>query len=355
MVMKLYEERLRAAARDAERLFPSNAEMPPLHLPADSREHRRAGLRAYRTASSGPGRVLVPLAAAAALALVLGGIIALRYSSHHPSGASGGRPVSAAHVRHGQAKQRQAIDRLVVEAFAPATGPQYDHGSKLMWTVRGLEIPVVSRCMAARGYHFPSSQGPFDLAEFADNTQWPDLPRIAKYHEFVPTGGVSGSSARYSKAEQAAANACWKKADQPYNALMTDGQALSDAWLAQVTRIQASAPVMAGLPGLTACAARYGFPANPYGPAAGPIRSFTDFADWVFGHMDGAGSREASQARMSALSQHWTKVFVTCATPIVHATQRIQLRAQARFLISHAAQVRRLDRLAWRILGPHHR
>ena len=64
----------------------------------------------------------------------------------------------------------------------------------------------MSRCMAARGYHFPGSQGAFDLAEFADNTQWPDLPRIAKYHEFVPTGGVSGRSIRYSRAEQAAAN-----------------------------------------------------------------------------------------------------------------------------------------------------
>jgi hypothetical protein len=356
MVMNLSEERLRAAARDAERIFPSDAQLPPLRLPGPSREHRR-GPRFSGAATAAPSRVrlvLIPLAAAAALALVLVGINALRPAAHHhDSGVGGTGPASGSHVVSGERKARMAIDRLVVEAFAPATGPQYDHGSKLTWEVQGLEVPVESRCMAALGYHVPDSPGPFHLAGFADNTQWPDLPRIAKDHEFVSVGGLLGG--RYSRAEQAAAKTCWARADQPYHALMVRGQAMSTAWLRVVTRIQLSAAVRARVPGLTACATRYGYPANPYGPPAAPIKSFTDFADWVFGHIDGAGSRGASRARMSALNKHWTSVFVTCATPIVSETQRIQLAAQARFLTARAEQVRRLDHLAWQALGPHRR
>ena len=67
----------------------------------------------------------------------------------------------------------------------PATGPQYDLGSKLTWMVQAQELVATARCMAASGYHISDRPAPFDLAMFADNTQMPDLPSIARTHEFV--------------------------------------------------------------------------------------------------------------------------------------------------------------------------
>jgi hypothetical protein len=90
---------------------------------------------------------------------------------------------------------------------------------------------------------------------------------------------------------------------------------------------------------------------SPYGAASGPIKSFADFMDWVAGFPDGAGSRGASASTMQALARHWSGVFVTCARPIVGVWQQMQLAAQPGFLGRHASQVRRLDRLAWQLLG----
>ena len=73
--------------------------------------------------------------------------------------------------------------------------------------------------------------------------------------------------------------------------------------------------------------------------------------DWVAGFLDGAGSRGASTSALQALARHWSGVFVTCARPIVGVWQRLQLAAQPGFLDQHASDVRRLDQLAWQLLG----
>jgi len=89
---------------------------------------------------------------------------------------------------------------------------------------------------------------------------------------------------------------------------------------------------------LRACAARYGWPSQPYGAPDSTINSFSDFADWVAGHLDGAGSRGASTAQMDALDRHWGTVFVQCARPTVAVMERLQLAAQAKFLREHQRQ-----------------
>ena len=347
--MNTTDERLRAAARDAMGIFPPDGDLPPLCLPDLASGYRRAGARATMSRIGRARAWLAPIAAAAAVALVIAGAVVLHQSTSRAAGANLTKQRVTARSMKAQQQQRQALDALVVEAFLPATGPQYDAGSKLDWMVQTQELHATARCMAASGYHISDQPAPFNLATNADNTQMPDLPRIARTHEFVPSAGVSGFS--YPKAEQKVFNTCQAEAAVPYQRLMTAGGTLDNSWWAIISRIQASAQVQAAIPALTTCAARYGFPDNPYGTPAGPIRSFADFMDWVAGFLDGAGSRGASTSTLQALARHWSAVFVTCARPMVGVWQRMQLAAQPGFLGQHAAQVRQLDQLAWQLVG----
>jgi hypothetical protein len=351
--MKTAEERLSAAARDAGHIFPADGDLPPLRLPDHAGGRRHTGARVARRvlmSSAGRTRVwLAPLAAAAAVALVSAGVVVLHQSAGRPlrgHTTSGQASERAIQLRH---RQQLALAILVIDAYAPATGPQYDRGTKLIWMIQAAELPVVARCMAQSGYHVSARPAPFDPTAYADNTQMPDLPRIARTHEFVPIGGVEGAS--YTRAEQHAYTICWGQAEVPFRPLRAASAPLQNAWWKVIFRIQAAAQVRAALPALSACASRYGFPNDPYGNTSGPIRSFADFMDWIAGFMDGAGSRGASVSTMRALARHWTAVFVTCAGPIVSVWERMQLAAQPGFLARHDAQLRELYQLAWKLLG----
>jgi hypothetical protein len=343
------DERLHAAARDAMGIFPPDGDLPPLRLPDLTSGYRRTGIRAAMT-RAGRARIwLAPIAAAAAVALVIAGAAVL----HQPTSTAAGANLTRQRANEAGVKslqrQRQALDALIVAAFVPATGPQNDLGSKLVWMVQAQELHATAKCMAASGYHISDRPAPFNLAMFADNTQMPDLPRIARTHEFV--GPADVTSASYPKAEQNAYNTCHATAAMPYQQLLAGGQTLNASWWKVIFRIQASSKVRAAIPALAACAAGYGFPNDPYGSASGPIKSFADFMDWVAGFLDGAGSRGASASTLKALARHWSGVFVTCARPIVGVWQRLQLAAQPGFLDQHASEVRRLDQLAWQLLG----
>ena len=155
--MKTADDRLRAAARDAMRIFPPGSDLPPLRLPdltsGDGRTDTAAGRRA---AVGGTGRArawLAPLAAAAAVAVVIAGVVALR----QPMSGAGRASSSSLATRNAQARakalqqrERDSLDALVVAAVAPATGPMYDYGTKLRWMIRARELPghrtVHGRC-----------------------------------------------------------------------------------------------------------------------------------------------------------------------------------------------------------------
>jgi hypothetical protein len=85
-------------------------------------------------------------------------------------------------------------------------------------------------------------------------------------------------------------------------------------------------------------------------PRPESIRTFSDFADWVFGHLDGAGSRGATQAAMRQLGRHWTAVFVRCGTATLAAQDRWLAGRQTEFVRQHARQVRALEALARRVI-----
>ena len=119
--------------------------------------------------------------------------------------------------------------------------------------------------------------------------------------------------------------------------LESAGQRLEDSWGPTIQGAQAAPPVLATLGRLRTCAARFGWPANPYGPPATAIKSFSDFGDWVFGHLDGAGSRGASAAALRRLDRHWSGVFVTCGRPVMTAQNRWLASRQAAWLRGHRA------------------
>ena len=346
--MNTADERLRAAARTAVDIFPPGGDLPTLRLPPSPRDHR--GVE-RRHAHVGPGRHrawLAPLAAAAAVMAVIAGVVLPHEFANGPASPLPPRPKPATPYSAAQQKQRRALDALAVEAVAPATGPQYDRGGQLAWMLQALELRAQARCTAGLGYYITGTLPPYNLGDFSDNTQMPDLPRIASTHQFVTPGGPVGPD--YSAAEQKALDGkC--RAPAAYRSLLNAYQAINNAWWQIIFRVQASRQVEAAIPALNACATRYGFPNSPYGKATAPIKNFPDFMDWVAGFLDGAGSRGASASTMNALARHWTTVFVTCATPIVDIWQRMLATAQPVFLHQHAQQIARLDQQAWRFLS----
>jgi hypothetical protein len=342
--MKTADERLRAAARTALDMFPPGGELPPLRLPAPSRGPRGAARR-----HTGRLRAWVaPLAAAAAVVAVIAGVVLPREFAGGPASPQPARHKHPAPSSAAQQRQRQALDALAVEAVAPATGPQYDRGGELIWMLHAHELRAQARCMAGLGYHISGTPPPFELGEFADNTQMPDLPRIARTHQFVTSGGLA--SFAYSPAEQRALAGKCQPPAAAYAPLLNVYKAINNAWWQVISRVQASRQVLAAIPALNACAARYGFPNDPYGNSTGAITTFPDFMDWVAGFLDGAGSRGASASTMNALARRWTAVFVSCAAPIVGIWQRMLVEAQPDFLRQHAQQIAQLDELAWRYL-----
>ena len=347
--MNTADERLRAAARTATDIFPPGGELPPLRLPAPSRDPRAAARR-HAPAGLGPIRAwLAPLAAAAAVMAVIAGVVLPHEFANGPASSPPVRPKPPAPYSVAQQKQRRALDALTVEAVAPATGLQYDRGGQLLWRLHAQELRGEARCLAGLGYHISVTLPPFSLGYFADNTQMPDLPRIARTHQFVNSGGLV--SLTYSAAEQTALNDNCQAPVAAYRSVVNADRAISSAWWQIISRAQASGRVQAAIPALNSCATRYGFPNNPYGNATAPIKTFPDFVDWVAGFLDGAGSRGASANSMAALARHWTAVFVTCATPIVDIWERMLVQAQPGFLHQHAPQITRLDQLAWRFLS----
>ena len=199
-----------------------------------------------------------------------------------------------------------------------------------------LEEKISSACMAGHGYLVPVAT-PAEIARPVwDLTQFPDLGAIARAGA-LPSYSV-GPAPRESKAYQQAAQHCDALSRVPFASMRGASAGLVNSWLPIVTTIQASAPVTATLPGLRSCAARHGWPAQPYGAPDSAINSFADFVGWVAGHLDGADSRGASAAQLNALDRHWGAVFVACARPTVAVMEKLQLAAQQTFLREHRRQ-----------------
>jgi hypothetical protein len=343
------EERARAAVRaTAAEIGPDD--VPPLRLPESGAGHpaarsRRPGWR------QGARRWGAPLAAAAAVLAVVAtaGLLASVLAAQAPYRDATPTRLSLGSLKPGPAGgAAPAYPPDLVAGLTgfllPASGAQYSAGALLDGQYKALEQEAVARCMAKSGFRVPVLSPAENAAPDWDLTQYPDLGAIARAGK-LPSYSVGPAPAE-SKAYKAALAGCGNDLAELWQNLRDVGNSLASSFLTIVSQIQASAPVTATLPALRACAARYGWPSQPYGAPDSTINSFADFADWVAGHLDGAGSRGASAAQLNALDRHWGTVFVQCARPTVTVMERLQLAAQAKFLREHQRQFAAVVKLA---------
>ena len=336
---------IRAATGDTAAEITSES-LPPLHLPS-SRQHgkRRAGRSSGVAGQPGWWRLAVPLAAAAAVVTVIVVTVALagaQPAARHPGAVH--HPASS----HSPSESGR-LDQEVLGNFLPATGAQYTAGAQL----QTLENTIAAACTAKSGFtipHFRSWAASYTAQIFGDNTQFPDLAKISRAGT-LGGGAVAGlprPAGASRRAVGAAFSRCHNAVGRAFKPVDNAGLAMEDSWLTIVTRIQASAPVRATLPGLRSCAARYGWPAEPYGAPDATINSFSDFVGWVAGYLDGAGSRGLGSAQ---LERHWAHVFVKCGRATVAVQQRLQSARRSAFLQQHHAQVQSLEALASRVVA----
>jgi hypothetical protein len=253
------------------------------------------------------------------------------------STAAGAQPAPAAYPAD--------LTAGLIGMFVPASGAQYSAGAALEGEYKALESQVTSACMAKTGFPVPPATPESIAGQDWDLTQYPDLNAIAKAGTLPGDGAPAVTNVSGSPAFMAAYKRCDATSGQLFTSMMTAGLKLGDPFLATVTKIQGSAPVLATVPALRACAAKYGRPLDPYGPDR-PIDSFADFVSWVSGHVDGAGSRGATQAALHKLDAQWASVFVRCARPTVIVMEKVQLGAQQSYLASHKQQFAALVTIA---------
>jgi hypothetical protein len=339
--MSELEDQIRTAIRGRAGEI-GDADIPPLRLPATRTRGRRRGAR----------RWLAPAAAAAAVLAVTGVVVAAvgaggpaaapgHPAAGHHSGAARPRPAAPALISLRPEPLRQAV----LGQYLTATTGQQAAGQRLQGAMLALEKADEARCVARAGVKarlvpaLPlAKMAARYAAQFFDNGQFPDLALIARTRSFGPAlpfvaalRPAAGQQAAFRRVQ----GRCSAAALAIFAPLETAGQRLEDSWGPTLQRAQTAPPVLATLGRLRTCAARYGWPANPYGPPASAIKSFGDFGDWVFGHLDGAGSRGASAAVLRRLARHWTGVFVTCARPVLAAQDRWLAARQAAWLRAH--------------------
>jgi hypothetical protein len=349
------EEDLQAALRTLERFAPDpDVVLREVRRQAAGRPRRGARrVMIAPLAAAAPGRRLrlaAPVIAAAAVIAVIAtvAVVTAGMPGPHRTAVAGHRVT----VGHGVSnRQRSRLDAEVIGLYFPATGAQFSTGAQLEGILEVGSSDIVARCMTKAGYPVPLTplaSAAADAAGFYDNTQFPDLGRISRTGMIAPQGGSSpGPLLHHAGSSRSRFNTdlarCQTAPLTAVSLLDRAGGTLGHYLLPMITRVQASAQVRATLPGLRSCAERHGWPANPYGPPATAINSFTDFADWVFGYLDGAGTRGASTATMLALNRRWARVFVQCGRPTIAVQERLQLARQRVFLRDHHQQVAALE------------
>lgn len=353
--MNSMEERVRAA------VLATASEIGPDDVPPMRALGSGAGAADRRGRAKGSGRGggrrraawqwSAPIAAAAAVVAVIAATTLVGGASRSSSPRPAVNPSKAAASPSKLAPHKAAVPGYpadlragLIGLFTPASGAQYSAGALFWGEYRALAGKISAVCMTHLGFHAPPVATPAEIARSNwDLTQYPDLKTIAKAGT-LPSYSY-GPAAPESRAYQRAAAHCETVGEKPFTPMVNAGRKFGNPFAASVSQIETSARVMATIPGLRACAAHYGWPNAPYGPAR-PINSFSDFVDWIAGHIDGAVSRGASASDANKLNRHWGGVFVTCARPTVAVMERLQLAAQAKFLAEHQRQFAALEKLA---------
>jgi hypothetical protein len=287
-------------------------------------------------------RALVRLAVAAGCALLLAAC-----SGHgrgaEPTGRPQSRPAAA------------AISALGAEAahlYLPADGAQLAAAAPLEGDLTARVSAATAACMTRSGFRTEPVTAAQAASQVTDNTDFPDLTAISQTKTFstgyltAAQGPPLGMSAARQRAYQVASAHCAAISTRPLAPLAGVAQELNAAWSAVVSRIQASAPVVATLAGWRTCMEAYGAPAAQVSGSSS-AGSFALFLAWETGQE----TRAAGKSAQAAVERYWALAFATCAQATVAVQQRLQLASQQVFLRQHAGQVRLLKILATQLLN----
>ncbi len=359
--MSELEQRIYAAAAKAATEITAS-DVPPLRLDRwDERSPHRYGparRRRTRRAGASPGRagrrILAPLASAACVVVVIGVIVAV---GHRPSDgsqklsptAANSASANAAKAAHSKASRKLATDAL--DWYFPASGTTYTGGLAFGWTQDKITARDIDPCLATAGFPQPPFHGSVELYQLSfPSDQFPDLAQLSAnpgQHFFTGQYPVvkHPTTARMKVFDKAQAR-CTARYAQPITRVDKAASALQDAWFKIISGIENSASVRATQPAFASCLEAHGVPAS-YATqttrAGNPL--FYGFNAWADSLTQSAGSK----TQLAAEHRHETRVFVTCARPVVAVLDQLQVARRAQFFHQNAAGIARISQLAGRL------
>ncbi|GAA3215714.1 hypothetical protein [Actinocorallia longicatena] len=312
--MNDFDTDLRAAVRAL-----ADTPVPPGY---DPRAIRRAARRRSR---------LLAAASAAAVVTVAGTAVALTGGDGDPA------PLPLAGPPTPAAKLPRFGDELI-HYYLPATGPQYTDGYRYGAALDRQSGHMRDKCLADRGVTLPPDPRPAPSpADRADNTEMPDLGRIAKEGRFVGEGTPEPPAldARTRRAR----DACLKLVAAEFAPIDAIGRKLQSRWWQENIQVNPADPrVLELLPAFRQCALDRGVPGAAKIALTSSTRAFGDFIGPVDGLIMRAKPGEDTAPAVRVIAE----AFAACARPVVDVLESLQTRRLTVFLRAHAREIAQL-------------
>jgi hypothetical protein len=346
--MNELEQRINRAATKAAAEV-TTADIPPLRL---SRNGRRSSGR--RTASphpmqwSGTGRgtkrILAPLAAAVSVVTLIVVMVTVGHGS--PGTSHGPRPVTP--IRPSAADR--VLGAQALDWYFPASGASYTAGLAFSYAKEKATAHDVDPCLTKAGFPQPAFRGSKRLYQlsFPNNSQFPDLAQLTAnvaQHYFTKRYAVLRHPTPARERAFAYAQArCLFRYAKPVTRVDRAASALQASWLAIISAIEHSRPVITAQRAFAKCLESHGVPAGlatrTDNAASNPL--FYGYFSWA----DSTNQVTSSASQLAAAERHETRVFVSCAPSVVSVLDKLQVERRAQFFHRHAAQIARIIRLA---------
>jgi hypothetical protein len=226
------------------------------------------------------------------------------------------------------------VSTYLLQSALPVDSADWRAWERLRQFETGVMNRGVVRCMANDGFGAPP---PAVFSSAGDNTEFPDLPEIAR-HGFVspgipispnPTKGLSPAKAR---AYRSALSRCQTLQAHTLDPIGAGWKPLTDSWMNIVAQIDSRRSVQAAVRNFAQCATAAGVPTT----------SEVDFLSDVDRQTVGLFV-EGRRTQADAIERHLGGIFARCFAPVETLRERLR-RAQYRaFVATNALQIRELE------------
>jgi hypothetical protein len=246
----------------------------------------------------------------------------------------------------------------VLALLFPRNGSDFASGFGVQNFFQSVDLAAEGRCMTAAGFRPPPA--PIQGSE-VNNTQFPDLSRIAKFG-FVNLSAVYGppsATQGMSKAETHAYNATFNKcaASTPNeNTLLNEAKAipLENEWEDILEKVDTSSLFIHALRGFVACSASAGVdiagfihrpesgPVGVHNAGVASIDAFFDDMARQIQPLTNANARSEAQAE----SIHLGGIYARCLGPAEAVRDRLREVDRVEFFSEHAEQILQIQKIA---------